>query len=348
MPASRPGRRRCVDNGCESSAPRPCSEETACNRSEMTGGACSSQGSDKAEAENKLAATRRRAPYAIGRRPSFLPHYPRPPRDACCRLRERTPAFDPRDRACAILDSRRKLVLGSEPIVDRYDSAASRVRELATYGVVRDSVADAEATPVHEYDRGQRSAAAVLSTIEAQWDIVAWPLRDEIADMCNRRRLRPQALARHAVNFARLPRRQGGHRRTSAHPEKLEDAFSVWIETHHALHGVSRGSCGRRNPFRSALPLQTRDEVAAIHRQDGTRHVRTRIRAHQQQRTFQLARLPEPPLRDSLDQDLAGFAREELPIEVRLDVSGAQGVYADTMASEFERHRLGQLHDGSL
>src|SRR5262245_1084620 len=96
-------------------------------------------------------------------------------------------------------------------------------------------------------------------------------------------------------------------------------------------------------PFRSMgdRSLQARDEVAAIHRQDGTRHVRTRIRAHQQQRTFQLARLPEPPLRDSLDQDLAGFAREELSIEVRLDVSGAQGVYADTMASEFERHRLG-------
>jgi hypothetical protein len=58
--------------------------------------------------------------------------------------------------------------------------------------------------------------------------------------------------------------------------------------------------------------------------------------------------LPKPPLGDSLDQDLAGFAREELPIKVCLDVTGAQGIYADTMASEFERHRFGQLHDGSL
>jgi hypothetical protein len=55
--------------------------------------------------------------------------------------------FDPRDRACAILDRHRKLVLGSEPILDRYDSAVSRVRELATYGVVRVAVANAEATP---------------------------------------------------------------------------------------------------------------------------------------------------------------------------------------------------------
>src|SRR5262249_34097029 len=67
--------------------------------------------------------------------------------------------FDPPDRACAILDRRRKLVLGSEPILDRYDSAVTRVRKLATYGVVRVAVADAEATSVHEYDRGQRSPA---------------------------------------------------------------------------------------------------------------------------------------------------------------------------------------------
>jgi hypothetical protein len=87
---------------------------------------------------------------------------------------------------------------------------------------------------MHEYDRGQRSARAVFSAIEAQWDIVARAPRDEIADIRNGRRLRPQQFARCAVNFPRLARRQGAYRRTSACPEKLEDAFRIWIETHHS------------------------------------------------------------------------------------------------------------------
>ena len=56
--------------------------------------------------------------------------------------------------------------------------------------------------------------------------------------------------------------------------------------------------------------------MAAVHRQDGTRHVRTRIRAHEQQRTFQLARLPKPPLEP--------LAIERLYIDNNFSIAKAQ------------------------
>ena len=53
-----------------------------------------------------------------------------------------------------------------------------------------------------------------------------------------------------------------------------------------------------------------------------------------------MLRLAESPLRHSLDQRLAGLAREEVAVDVGLDVAGRERVDADLVARELERERL--------
>ena len=72
------------------------------------------------------------------------------------------------------------------------------------------------------------------------------------------------------------------------------------------------------------------------------------VRDEQQKRAVKVRGLAEPALRDAPHHRLPGLGREEVAVDVGLDITRAERVHTDPVARPFERERARQLHDPRL
>ena len=77
--------------------------------------------------------------------------------------------------------------------------------------------------------------------------------------------------------------------------------------------------------------------MAAIDGQRCAGDEAARLRAHQQQRRVQLFQPAKPALGNAPDQRLPGIGGEEVPVQLGLEIAGAERVDADAVASPFQR-----------
>src|SRR3954470_13863020 len=138
----------------------------------------------------------------------------------------------PPDRSRAVVNARRELVLGRQPVLDRHHDASRFIGKRAADDVVGVAVADAEPAAMHEDEGGCSMFGSSDAAVEPQWNVSGGASCCKFLPLGYLGRIWGEDLARGSIDRTSLLRRADLNGRSPSGLDEVENAFRIRIERH--------------------------------------------------------------------------------------------------------------------